>query len=365
MKILVYEHLVATGGGAADDSPEVAAMLTEGAAMWRAVVADFASVPGVQVTTVRASSLAGGVLDHRQVSLGSAETQRVRIADIVDSAVGEEESLTARVCQLATEVNAVVLIAPECDGILERLARAVVAAGGNLISPGPDFIALAADKHRTAAQLSACGVKAPRGLRLDPGAPLPADFSYPAVFKPVDGAGSTGVRLIPAWTNDLANDLADLSESDSSTAWRLEEFRPGIPASVAVLCGPAGPVPLQPCRQRLSDDGRFTYLGGDTRLSAELARRARRLAARALAAFPPTRGYVGIDMVLGEDPAGSDDYVIELNPRHTTSYVGLRAACRGNLAAELLRAAVGEIIQPRFGPEVVEFQADGRVERLA
>ena len=41
-------------------------------------------------------------------------------------------------------------------------------------------------------------------------------------------------------------------------------------------------------------------------------------------------------MVLGENPSGEDDVVIEINPRITTSYVGLRAATGVNLAAPLL-----------------------------
>ena len=36
--------------------------------------------------------------------------------------------------------------------------------------------------------------------------------------------------------------------------------------------------------------------------------------------------------MLGDDPAGADDVVIEINPRLTTSYLGLRRLARDNLA---------------------------------
>ena len=68
---------------------------------------------------------------------------------------------------------------------------------------------------------------------------------------------------------------------------RLETFIPGMPASVAVLCGPGGPVALPACEQRLSDDGQFTYLGGRTPLPPELDERARELVLSVLARCRP------------------------------------------------------------------------------
>ena len=78
----------------------------------------------------------------------------------------------------------------------------------------------------------------------------------------------------------------------------------------------------------MSDDGRFVYLGGSLPLPHALASRATRLAQQAVAALPDPLGYVGVDLVLGADADGADDYVIEINPRLTTSYIGLRAAAR-------------------------------------
>jgi predicted ATP-grasp superfamily ATP-dependent carboligase len=133
-----------------------------------------------------------------------------------------------------------------------------------------------------------------------------------------------------------------------------------LPASVAFLCGPGVVCPLAPCEQRLSHDGRFSYLGGRLPLAPELADRAVGLGRRALGALPSALGYVGIDLVLGADPAGAADYVIEVNPRLTTSYVGLRAASRTNLAAALLASAAGEAVKVEFAPSPLEFAADGK-----
>ena len=136
---------------------------------------------------------------------------------------------------------------------------------------------------------------------------------------------------------------------------------PGLPASVAMLCGPAGRIGLAPCKQRISDDGRLRYLGGELPLAAGLAERAKSLAEQALAALPATVGYVGVDLVLGREPDGSEDAVIEVNPRLTTSYVGLRAAARTNLAETMWRVGQGEAPAVEFAARPIEFDSSGNV----
>jgi predicted ATP-grasp superfamily ATP-dependent carboligase len=142
---------------------------------------------------------------------------------------------------------------------------------------------------------------------------------------------------------------------------RLERYIPGSAASVAVLCGPAQRLALPACEQRLSDDGHFRYLGGRTPLPVELDRRAQRLALAALATLPDPLGYLGVDLVLGDQADGSGDHVIEINPRLTTSYVGLRAICRENLAAAMLAVAAGKPATLSFHAGPVEFDADGTI----
>jgi predicted ATP-grasp superfamily ATP-dependent carboligase len=73
----------------------------------------------------------------------------------------------------------------------------------------------------------------------------------------------------------------------------------------------------------------------------------------------PTVGYVGVDLVLGEADDGKDDVVIEVNPRLTTSYVGLRRLVCGNLAAAMLAAARGQPVALSFAAGRVVFDADG------
>jgi predicted ATP-grasp superfamily ATP-dependent carboligase len=231
----------------------------------------------------------------------------------------------------------------------------VVACGGRLLSPPPEFVRLAADKHETCSRLAAAGVPVPMGVVVEPEQKLPADFSYPAVLKPVHGAGSQDTFLV-----------ASAHDEPPSYAWprRLERYMPGLAASVAFLCGPVCRVPLAPCKQRISADGRLRYQGGELPLAAGLGQRAVALADRALAALPDSRGYVGVDLVLGCDPGGTEDFIVEVNPRLTTSYVGLRAAAKSNLAEAMIRVAEGQASPVDFLTRSLEFDALGNVSFL-
>ncbi|HEY2761892.1 MAG TPA: ATP-grasp domain-containing protein, partial [Pirellulales bacterium] len=178
---------------------------------------------------------------------------------------------------------------------------------------------------------------------------------YPAVLKPIDGAVSQDTYFV-----------RDSYDRPPAYAWprRLERYLIGMPASVAMICGPAGNIQLAPCKQRISDDGRLRYLGGELPLAAGLAERAQALAAMSIAALPATVGYVGIDLVLGGEPDGSEDHVLEVNPRLTTSYVGLRAAARSNLAEAMLHVARGERRSIEYGDRTIEFDTAGNVSYM-
>ena len=137
---------------------------------------------------------------------------------------------------------------------------------------------MTSDKHATAEHLARHGLPVPGGRALAPDESWPADLSPPLVLKPRDGAASQGIRLIES-------PLAEMELPLAAGGFRVETYYPGAPASVAVLCGPAGCVALEPCVQRLSQDGRFRYLGGSLPLDPPLAERAADLATRLSALY--------------------------------------------------------------------------------
>jgi predicted ATP-grasp superfamily ATP-dependent carboligase len=340
MRIFVFESLSAGPlDAAAARLPQAASLLREGQAMLAALADDFAAVPGIDVVAV------------------VEEMQRPRFAGVrwrATYASHPTERLAA-FDRLTAASDWTIVIAPEIGGELALLARRVHSAGGRLLGPSVEAIELLGDKHRTAELLKGRGVPVCRGMLLPPG-PLDdvalCSFSFPAFVKPVDGAGSVGVRLVRS---------ADGIEP-SAHPRRLERYAPGKPVSAAVLCGPNGDFVLPPCSQRLSDDGRFAYRGGDLPLPPHLAARAMNLAKQAADATAGLLGYLGVDMVLGDDICGDScgDVVIEINPRLTTSYVGLRRLCESNLAAAMLDVASNRAPGAlRFLSGRVEFDSSG------
>jgi tyramine---L-glutamate ligase len=339
MRVFVYEFIA--GGGFLTEGwgEPPPSLLREGKAMVAALAADFEAA-SVEVVVLR---------DSRQSDF------KIRGAEIRDvhSADGERLQFAA----LAAQCDRTVVIAPELRGALVDRCRQVERAGGRLLGPGPELVELASDKHATAEWLRAAGVAAPEGWAVKPRQALPPDLAFPVIGKPRWGAGSQGLRSLSD-RRAAADWLAGITEPS-----RLERFCPGIAASVALLCGPQGVFPLVPCRQRLSSDGRFVYQGGSLPLDAPLARRAVDLATRAVSAIAEPIGYLGVDLVLGADVQGRDDMVIEINPRLTTSYVGLRAAASPgvNLAAAILAVCEGRTPQLSFRHVEVQFDPDGTV----
>jgi predicted ATP-grasp superfamily ATP-dependent carboligase len=338
MHIFLYEWI--TGGALVDEAGRLpASMLAEGSAMIQALAADFAAIDDCRVSVFR---------DIRLTELPFPGS------DVIE--IHSSKDWREQFDRLASASDFSLVVAPEFDGILRKTVQRVDRAGGRSLNADDEFIALTSNKHRTAEHLRRAGVAAPYGTILEEEEPkLPVDFEYPAVLKPLDGAGSQHTLL-----------LSGPRDEPPPYPWprRLERFCPGRPASVSFLCGAEGTtIALPACWQHLSTDDRFTYRGGALIDEMPLIERAEDLARRALEALPPARGYVGVDLVLGVEVDGSEDIVIEVNPRITTSYVGLRKAVVQNLAQVMLDLKRGEPVEPIRTNGAVRFTADGVVSR--
>ena len=217
---------------------------------------------------------------------------------------------------------------------------------GRLLGPSSSAVALTGDKWALSDHLRAQGVQTPVCYAVDE---IPTQF--PLVCKPRFGAGSQATFLI-----EQPEALQDCLAVARTEGWHgemiLQPFVAGTAASVAFLCGPDYCMPLLPAAQQLSNDGRFHYRGGELSLRSPLAERAVRVARSAVDAVPGLKGYVGVDLVLGD----AGDWVIEVNPRLTTSFLGLRMLAEDNLAELMVRVALGEVVKaPRWRDEIVRF----------
>ena len=137
----------------------------------------------------------------------------------------------------------------------------------------------------------------------------------------------------------------------------LQRHVRGVAASVSLLADGRRAVALTTNGQAVKGGRPFAYRGGMTPLDHPLAGRAGEQAVRTCEAIPGLRGYVGVDLIL----TGSEAFVIEVNPRLTTAYLGVRAALDQNIAAMALAACAGTLPEPSPARRSVRFTAGGRV----
>lgn len=325
MRLFVYEWTCCT-----PDAPPP--MRREGWAMLWAVLSDLQQTRWIDTVTLVHESLA---------QLPPGEVQRIR----------DGTSEAERFRDLAASAEATLVIAPETDGLLLDRCRSVEAAGGLLLGPTSDAIALTTDKVSLAAWWTQHGVPTPATIEMHTSPP------FPVVVKPRDGAGSQATfRVCDATTWEACIHQASAEGFDDLIA---QPFAAGQSASLAFLIGPRAKVALQPAAQHLSGDGRLRYQGGTAPLPSPLAERALTLARRAIETVPGLRGYVGVDLVLGD--TANQDLAIEINPRLTTSYIGLRMQAETNLADAMLRIFRGEEVELRWRPQQVQWWPDGSI----
>jgi len=321
MKIAVLEHFSSRPPGTPG-----ADFVAEGRAMRDAVVADLLRLPGIAVVVVE---------------------RRGRFRKALRSA------------------DAALVIAPEEDGILARLCRAVEREGRILLGPSSSAVHLLADKLATARCLAVAGVSTPKTE------PVPfasarrrlLAMPLPLVVKPRDGCGGRGVTVVRR-VSEIGAALGSVRRATRRDDCLVQDYVAGDPASVSIIAS-GGLLDFGLNRQRLLRGRTPTYLGGETfwpHPRAEEAVAAARSAIEALSrARPGVRGHLGVDLVLGRSGAT----VIEVNPRLTTSYVGLRRSIRENLAALILDAAAGRGLPEHVTPTGrCRFRADGSTTML-
>lgn len=330
MKIFVGEYIC--GGGlanASSDQPPTG-MKREGEAMLRVLVEDLSEF--AETTVVLEEGL--------EIDLQC--THRI--------AFDPDRPLWAQWVAAAKECDAALIIAPESDGELAKGVAVLRSSGVDVVAGSGDFLRVASDKLLTAQLLHAAGIAHPPYVAVGDERMVGVVAGYEKfVVKPRDGCGTDSIETF----DDFRSARKALCGKSLMQAWM-----PGKSISISFLSSGNNQTFLPAVSQSISD-GDCQYVGGRGPLDDKAQRRATALAARAIAAMPPTaRGFVGLDLILGEQP--SEDYVIEINPRLTTSYVGLREMIHGNLAARLFDIETGPV-SCKASVDSVRWTTDGKV----
>jgi len=343
-KTILIEEAV-TGGGFADQEPPES-WVAEGSAIRRALVADFAAVPGVVVV----EPLDARYLDHRP-----RPTNVARIVTDRDHPIDR--------ALLMGLVDAAVVVAPEEDGSLSSLAWLFEEYGLPSLGATRSAILLCSDKAALARFFERVGIPSPptRTFRRGEGLPAIPTDSGRVVIKPVWGEGAVDTFVLDAATRQLP------------PSWRrrtglIQPYRSGPACSASFLIDRGGRAHLIAVGRQTIEvgaAGAVRYAGGEIPIACSEADLIP--LRRAVESIPGLLGFVGVDFVRSE-PTGAVE-VIEINPRVTTSIVGLvRLAPPGTIARAWLTCLLepgGDDLGPDFAAirsaPPVRFQADGTI----
>jgi len=254
----------------------------------------------------------------------------------------ERPDFEGEIRRLAPGCDVGLVIAP--DRLLFRYTQILEGLTHN-VGCGSMNAAVCANKQRTAAILSRNGVAVP-----------PDAGEGRRIVKPVTGCGAQGVRLTDEEPG--AGEFAQAYVEGETLSVSLVGSR--VTGNVCEYYSGNPPLLLAVNRQEIAvgDDGRVRYLGGETPVHPDREEEIVEVAVRAMNILG-CQGYAGIDII-----AGDQIYVVDVNPRPTTSLVGIASVMEEEIADILVKASHGEAPAEVHLSGSVRFDKDGRISRL-
>ncbi len=321
LQLLVYEHV--SGGGFVNEqmSPSI---LSEGFGMLRGVISDLKAA-GHNVTTL---------LDSRLSTLNPP----IDAEEIVSISFSDE--LYKNLQKLSETVDAVYLIAPESGQTLQKLVELVETSGGRSLNSKVTATKKASNKMTIYEILKKKGLMIPKTVEIDPRESprqikqIADELEYPLVLKPQVGVGCCGLSVVEDGSQmvDAVEKAVRESSSEFLVAQKLVE---GISVSASVISTGERALSVTLNRQMVtlaSPYEKSSYNGGIVPFDHALRVEALKAARKAVESVDGLRGYVGVDMILTSD----GPVVIDVNPRLTTSYIGLRKTVKFNPAQAII-----------------------------
>ncbi|TRO52259.1 ATP-grasp domain-containing protein [Candidatus Bathyarchaeota archaeon] len=326
LKLLVYEHI--SGGGHADKALP-ASVLSEGFSMLRTLTADFKAA-GHNVTTI---------LDTH-IARFSPPIFANCIIPVISCREAQE-----KISKLSKQADATYIIAPETDGVLQSFVDTLEQTGVVSLNCGTSAINKVSDKAGFYLHMKKLGLSVPNTLTFivsDDSKEIAKSvrdcLGFPAVFKPSNGVSCSGISVVRN-EEQVAGAVAKIKADSREKRFLVQELVKGIAASVTVFSVGSRVVPVSLNRQDVvieTHEAFSNYNGGLVPLYHPKQAEAFEVAKKLVKSVRGLNGYVGVDFVLTEKEA----VVEEVNPRLTTSYVGLRQVVNFNPAQAIINAVV-------------------------
>jgi len=326
LRLLVHEYV--SGGGFAG-KPIPSSILSEGFGMLRTLISDFKAA-GHSVTTV---------LDSRLAALNPPIE-----ADCIVPASSSRET-EAAIQKVSESADAVYVIAPESNQVLQSLVARLEQAGVPSLNCRASAIGKVSDKANLLERVKKLGLPTPATMVIsaledvaETKQTINGKLEFPLIFKLVDGVGCGGLSVVKN-EGQVASAVAKVIRESSSKYFMAQELIRGTAASVSLISTGSEVLPISLNRQDVSlrtPDSASTYNGGVVPFDSPLKREAFAAAETVVKSFRGLRGYIGVDLVLTR----KEPVVIEVNPRLTTSYVGVSKVVGFNPAQAIINAVL-------------------------
>lgn len=231
--------------------------------------------------------------------------------------------------------DACFLIAPEEDFILYKLTELIEKKDVKIIGSSSEAVLLCSDKFSMYEALKdSVNIIETEKVFFDEIDNYDSPFNCKKVIKPADGVSCSGVNIVGS--------LSELKEAARSMQTSLpyfivQDFIEGVSASVSLLSNGEEAIPLSLNLQNIEfKDNNINYGGGEVPFEHNRGLEAKKVAKKAVESINGLKGYVGVDVILGDTV-----HVVEINSRLTTPYVALKDILDFNLGEAIFDSVFG------------------------
>lgn len=160
------------------------------------------------------------------------------------------------------------------------------------------------------------------------------------IIKPLIGVDCEDIVIIEN-IDDLSYDLEEIFPPESRII--VQEYIDGQDVSVSLICqdGKATPISLNRQFVELKND-KGNYIGGMLPFESEYKHEAFEVAKKACEAVEGLNGFVGVDLLITNEDDIYPVYLLEINSRFTTPYVGLKKIAKFNIAKTIIEGSIGD-----------------------
>ena len=176
------------------------------------------------------------------------------------------------------------------------------------------------------------------------------------IIKPLMGVDCEDIVIIEK-IEDLTLDLDKIFTPGSRVL--VQEYIEGTDISVSLISDGENAIPLSLNEQYIElKDDKGRYLGGKLPFENKYGDEALEIAKKAVESMEGLKGFVGVDLIINADEKDIYSvYLLEINSRFTTPYVGLKQISNINIGDSIIK-----LIDGKLSIDELDIALDGTVE---